>query len=405
LPQIHRTVEIISQSADQQAANVCVLIPTYNNAGTVADVIKSVLDYTPHIIVVNDGSTDDTQQLLPQFSSIQLISYQPNRGKGYALRTGIKAAAEAGYDYAIAIDSDGQHFAHDIPAFLSQIEKTPGALIIGARNLNQENVPGKSSFGNRFSNFWYWIETGRKLPDTQSGYRLYPVKKLAKKRYFTRKYEFEIEVLVRAAWSGIPVISIPVSVYYPPAEERVSHFRPFRDFTRISMLNTVLVLIAFLWIKPRDFIRPLFKKEGWVRLWQLLFVTPHESNHVKAASISFGVFMGIVPIWGFQLLIGIPLALLFRLNKGLFIVAANISIFPFTPFILFASLVTGNWLLGYKTIPSVHHISLTEVKQAGFAFFLGGTVLAIAAGLTAYLVAYLVLLITRRKKQSLQNSF
>lgn len=224
----------------------CVLLPTYNNAQKLAEVVEDVLQYTQRIIVVNDGSTDSTAAILSSYPQLKVVSYSPNKGKGMALRTGFKQAADLGYEYAITLDSDGQHFAKDLPAFLSQIEETPGSLIIGARNLGVENVPTKSSFGNRFSNFWYWVNTGNKLPDTQSGYRLYPVQKLAAKHYFTRKYEFEIEVIVRASWSGIPVIFIPISVYYPPAEERITHFRPLKDFTRISILNTVLVTVAIL---------------------------------------------------------------------------------------------------------------------------------------------------------------
>lgn len=377
----------------------CVLIPTYNNAGTLADVLHSVLEYTTAVMVVNDGSTDNTAEILKRFPQVHSVQYSVNKGKGFALRTGIKEAAALGYDFAVVMDSDGQHYAKDLPAFLEKLEEVPGAFIVGARNLNQEHVPQKSSFGNKFSNFWYWIETGIKLPDTQSGYRLYPVKKLAEKKYFTRKYEFEIEVMVRAAWSGIPVIALPVSVYYPPASERISHFRPFKDFTRISILNTVLVLIAFLYIKPRNFIRLLFNKEGWRKIFKAIFVHPEESNNRKAASVGFGVFMGIVPVWGFQLAIGIPLSILFRLNKTLFLLAANISIFPITPFWFMASIVTGNWLLGNEgLILSWHDLSLARVKQEGLAFFLGGTVLALVLGTVSFLLTYIVLAVFRKSR-------
>ena len=134
------------------------------------------------------------------------------------------------------------------------------AIIIGARNMDQASVPGKSSFGNKFSNFWFKVETGLSLSDTQSGYRLYPVALLKDIRFFTKKYEFEIEVLVRAAWKGIDVVQVPVKVFYPEKDKRVSHFRPFHDFSRISVLNTFLVTIAFVWIKPRDLFRSLKKK-------------------------------------------------------------------------------------------------------------------------------------------------
>ena len=151
--------------------NACVLVPTYNNQGTIGEVLSSILEYTHRVIVVNDGSTDNTNEILKQFPQIHIVSYAPNKGKGIALRTGFKEAAKLGYDYAITMDSDGQHYAKDLNKFLEQLELTPGALIVGARNMDQSHIPTKSSFGNRFSNFWYWVNTGRTLPDTQSGYR------------------------------------------------------------------------------------------------------------------------------------------------------------------------------------------------------------------------------------------
>ena len=236
----------------------CVIIPTYNNGKTLKRVIEGVLQYTNHIIVVNDGSTDSTLHILSQYNQIQQIHLPKNKGKGNALRTGFNAAKVEGHDYAITIDSDGQHFPDDIPVFLEAIKENSSVLLIGSRNMMQEGVPKKSSFGNKFSNFWFWFETGNKLEDTQSGYRAYPLNKIPSK-YYTNKFEFEIEVIVRAAWKGTTVKNVPVKVLYD-SNERVSHFRPFKDFTRISILNTVLVLISLLYIKPRDFIRSFKKK-------------------------------------------------------------------------------------------------------------------------------------------------
>lgn len=242
-----------------RAAKVCVIIPTFNNEGTLATVIEGVSRYTDQIIVVNDGSTDDTMAILSR-CDVVTVSYPGNKGKGYALRKGFENAVQTGYDYAITIDSDGQHYADDLPLFLAALKDHPEAIIIGCRNMEQSSVPGKSSFGNKFSNFWFRVETGLQMSDTQSGYRLYPVKLLNGFRFITRKYEFEIEVLVRAAWSGIGITQVPVRVYYAEKEKRISHFRPFRDFTRISILNTFLVLITFLYIKPRDLFRSIKKK-------------------------------------------------------------------------------------------------------------------------------------------------
>ena len=118
----------------------------------------------------------------------------------------------------------------------------------------QEGVPKKSSFGNKFSNFWFWVETGIWLEDTQSGFRLYPLSYLKEMKFYTKKFEFEIEVIVRAAWQGTSVKNIPIKVKYDETE-RVSHFRPFKDFTRISIFNTILVLITIFYIMPRDLIK------------------------------------------------------------------------------------------------------------------------------------------------------
>src|SRR5690606_8918040 len=140
---------------------------------------------------------DATRQILANFPSIKHIHFPANRGKGVALRTGFESAREMGFDYAITIDSDGQHFPDDIPVFVEVMEQSSQpTLAIGSRNMSQSGVPAKSSFGNRFSNFWFWFETGKRLTDTQSGYRLYPLHHIPAK-LFTNKFELEIEVIVR----------------------------------------------------------------------------------------------------------------------------------------------------------------------------------------------------------------
>jgi len=190
-------------------------------------------------------------------------------------------------------------------------------------------------------------------------------------------------------------------VYYPPASERVSHFRPFKDFMRISVLNTFLTFAALLWIHPRNFVLKLTKREGWKAIFRQLFVHPEESHHHKAKSLAFGVFMGIVPVWGFQLLIGIPLALFFRMNKTLFVLAANISIFPFTPFFWALSLIAGKILLGHDDWSFMMSGStLYQFKEAGAAFFLGGTVLAICAAALTYCFARLAMFFLRKSAPS-----
>jgi glycosyltransferase involved in cell wall biosynthesis len=380
---------------------VCVMIPTYNNAATIETVIKNVQEYTPNILVINDGSTDDTRKIIAAIPNIYTVNYEPNRGKGWALRTGFKKAIELGYQYAITIDSDGQHFAKDLPMFIEKLQEEKSALIMGARNMNTtENVPGKSSFGNRFSNFWYRFETGISLPDTQTGYRLYPLKPISKMKFFTRKYEFEIEIIVRLAWAGVKVISIPVSVYYPPFEERISHFRPFKDFFRISVLNTVLVGICFFYIFPRNFFRFFFQNKTLKKDLRNILLKPGESDFTKANSIAFGGFMGIVPIWGFQLLIGIPLAHFMKLNKTLFIIAAHISIPPMIPVIVFLSFLMGKPFMGNSavTLNFSKGISLQMMWMQIAQYIFGAIILAVLVAVAFWIITFIFLKFYRKTK-------
>ena len=211
-------------------------MPTYNNDGTLRDVVERVLRFCEDVIVVNDGCTDTSTEILSSFSDkITVVDYGKNRGKGYALKQGFKKAIELGFDYAITIDSDGQHFPEDIPLFINAFNQHTNALIVGSRNFK--------------------IQTGINLPDTQTGFRLYPLKNLPNLSFLTSRYEAELELLVGTAWRGTDLIPIKINVFYPKAEERVSHFRPFWDFLRISVLNTFLCILAVVYGLPSRLIR------------------------------------------------------------------------------------------------------------------------------------------------------
>ncbi len=229
---------------------ICVIIPVYNNDATVVRVVKDVCLYCNDIIVVNDGSTDNTSSLLSGLANVTLISYMPNKGKGYALAQGFRKATALGFSYAVTIDADGQHYAKDIPTFLKANISYPGTLITGQRSLEGVERTKGSAFANKFADFWFWIQTGHRLYDTQTGYRLYPLKKLVGLGLLTNRYEAELELLVLASWHGTDIISVPVDVYYPPKRERTSHFRPCADFVRISILNTVLCVLAVVYGLP-----------------------------------------------------------------------------------------------------------------------------------------------------------
>lgn len=239
---------------------LCVIIPTYNNEKTVLKVVEDVHQYVKDVIVVNDGSTDATAETLRQAGQfVSVISHERNKGKGHALLSGIYAAKSRGFTHIITIDADGQHFASDIPVLLSATKHNSEGIIVGHRNLTETNMPRGNTFANKFSNFWFRLQTTINLPDTQSGYRLYNLSSLKGLRWITARYESELELLVFAAWGGVKITSVPVKVYYPPVEDRVSHFHPVYDFARISILNTILCIGALFYGYPMLMARKLRK--------------------------------------------------------------------------------------------------------------------------------------------------
>ena len=365
------------------------IMPTYDNAGTLSDVISSVLEYCDDLIVINDGCTDGTPEILKKFGQkIDVLTHPFNWGKGVALRNGLERAMERGFSHAISIDSDGQHSAADIAGFAKAVQEMPGTLVVGARNLNADGMPGGNTFANKFSNFWFRLETGISLQDTQSGYRLYPLDSIDLSGKFTGGYEFEVEILVYSAWKGVKVANIPVSVIYPP--DRVSHFKPFRDFARISILNTILVAICFFWRWPASF----FRKLTWTNIKSFIdrnIIHSPESNARIASSVMLGCFMGILPIWGYQMVCAFALAHLLKLNKVIVLVASNISLPPLIPFIIFGSYWLGCTVLGQPMIFSLDNFSLEVAGTVLLQYILGAVLLAALVSAVSWLITFTVL--------------
>ncbi|MBP6641930.1 MAG: DUF2062 domain-containing protein [Flavobacteriales bacterium] len=372
-----------------------VLIPTYNNAVTLESVLRHVISYAgPHVIVVDDGSTDGTANILSSVEGICVVSIPVNKGKGNALRTGFAEARKLGWTHAITIDSDAQHDPADLPAMARAVVEDLSAMVMGARDMGKSEIPGKSSFGNKFSNFWFLVETGIRLPDTQTGYRAWPLEPLSKIRTISDRFGFEVESIVKLAWNDTPFKVVPVSVRYD-FPERVSHFDPLKDFSRVSLTNTYLVTVALLWYWPKH----LLFKGGLVRILKAEFQRPEESSWRKALSIGFGFFMGILPIWGFQLLVGIPSALALRLNRVLFITAANISIPPLIPLIIYGSYKAGAPFMGENAV-DLHFsrdITLSAIWESLQQYLIGGVVLAVAMGVLGTVVTFVLLRPFREK--------
>lgn len=209
------------------------LIPAYQASRSLAGVLGDLraLDPQGKLLVVDDGSSDGTGQLA-QRAGADLVTHATNRGKGVALRTGFAWLLERGFSRAVTVDADGQHSARDA-VMLAQHTAPAEALVLGVRDLARDGAPGPSQFSNRFSNWWVSRFSGQTLHDTQCGLRRYPLRATLDLGSDARGYGFESDLLVRAARRGIPLVEVPVQVYYPPKAERVSHFHVVADPARI----------------------------------------------------------------------------------------------------------------------------------------------------------------------------
>jgi len=363
----------------------CLVLPTYNNGATIAAAVSDARRIAP-VIVVDDGSTDETAAILRTIDGILVETHPRNRGKGAALKTGFRRALAEGYTHAVTLDTDGQH-----PADMAE-RIFDDALVIGARDLVAAGAGFGSRIGVKNSNFWTWVETGLRLPDTQSGLRCYPLARIDELRLVTTGYDFEIEVLVKAAWAGIPIRSVAVDVLYP--DDRVSHMRPFLDFLRIARLNVRLVLLRlclpapYLDVIVRRRFHDLPLTQRFRASFVHLFVREPGPPRRVAYSVALGLFMGLAPIWGFQIAATLLVAHVTGLSKPTAVVASHISIPIFIPAILYASLVLGRVALGEHDGP----LTSIELTPADFpAWIVGSLLLATAAAVVGGTLTYLLL--------------
>ena len=226
-----------------------VVIPVYNHARNIESVARRALKLGFPVVVVDDGSTDETTDILGRVPGLLRLRHAVNAGKGAALMTGFEAAADFA-DWAITLDADGQHRPEEAVRLAAAALAGPRAIILGCREgMIGRHVPWTSRFGRGFSNFWVWASGGGRRIDSQSGFRVYPLPEVFALKVKARRFQFEVEVLAKAGWQGLPIREVPVSVDYHPGAPRISHFRPFIDFCRNT--NTFSRLIFQRIVVPR----------------------------------------------------------------------------------------------------------------------------------------------------------
>ena len=366
--------------------NPIIVIPCFNHAATVAGVVRCAQDWGP-VVLVDDGSTDGP----PALPGVHRIRFEKNRGKGAALQAGFRHARGAGYTHAITLDADGQHRAEDIPRFLDAAARQPEAVLVGVRDFVAAGAPARRRRANAFSSFWFRMETGLRLTDTQCGFRCYPLALVEGLKIRSERYAFELEALVRAAWSGAPLVPVPVRCSYTPEQVRRSHYRPYLDTWRITRLNSRLALQACLVPSSLRAAWSAGRSVGWRAAAREFFSEHAQEPGRMARAVGVGLFCGIAPIWGYQMLAAVALAHWLKLNKATAMVASNISIPPVAPFVLWAGLALGHWLFtGQGPEFSARMMTMAKAWEYAGQWFAGSFALAALVAAAGTFLTYAV---------------
>ncbi len=300
-----------------EVIKVILVIPVYNHGKTLRGVVQKAIETGAEVLVIDDGSTDGGLETLSGLK-VTTLCHSGNQGKGAAILTAAREAERLGMTHIVTIDADGQHDPADFRLFLPVIRENPLALIIGIRNFDKKTTPLLSRFGRSFSNFWFRVQTSGSLKDTQSGFRAYPIAVLTWLKLHDKRYSFEVEVLVKAAWAGVEIKEVDISVHYPPSQERVSHFHLLKDNLALSLLNTRLTMRAILPLPQKQFIP---SKDGLENisifhpLKSLRILGRNTSPALLAVSAGMGVLIGTLPLVGFWTLIVLITANYFGLSK------------------------------------------------------------------------------------------
>jgi len=231
-----------------------VIVPTYNNDQTLAGVLDCIDNLGLPVIVVNDGSTDETAQTIAKWRNASgasanarmAVEHPVNLGKAAALRTGFSMAEKVQFTHAATIDSDGQLDPEQISELLAAARKHPDALVLGVRDSSGPGYPIRSRWGREISNYLIWLECGRFVSDSQCGLRVYPLKIVTGMKCHASGYGYETEVITRAVWAGCQIREVPVRCQYFPHGSRVSHFRPWIDSARSLGMHMRLLLTSTL---------------------------------------------------------------------------------------------------------------------------------------------------------------
>ena len=385
-----------------QPISVLLVIPTYNNRNTLRHVVEDSLKTGLKVLIVNDGSTDDGLETIDDLN-VERIDLQKNKGKGIAIQAAAKWAQKNNFSHIITMDADGQHSANDVPKFVEKIKENPLSIILGARDFDSTDTPESSKFGCKFSNFWIRVATGESVTDSQSGFRAYPVDALRRLRCLSRRYNYEVEILVKGIWAGCAVQSVDIAVNYNPETIEASHFRPFVDNARISLTYTYLVTRNLFPLphkvlygqKPSERVKSFFLNP--FRGLKLL-VTEKSSPRQIMFAVMMGIFLATLPLIAIHSVVIVFVATRLKLNR---LIALNVSHFCAPPFVPAMAVELGHFIRNGKfltefSMQTLGHEALQRISD----YLLGSVFLAPLLALLAGIITYLIITIYRKVKET-----
>lgn len=353
-------------------------IPVYNNRDTVRAAAEGCRALLDRVVVIDDGSTDaDVSTLLAGIDAV-VLKHAENRGKGQAILTASRYIESQGGTFMITMDADGQHDPGDIGKFIPHLREDEPAIIIGSRDFNTDNVPASSRFGRSFANFWLKVETGLDIDDCQSGFRAYPVRYLNQLRFKGDHYDFEAEVLAKAAWAGLSLTTVGISVRYPKPEARVSSFKPLLDNIRLTRIHSMLVGRRLVPLPHRKLVKggsafdlSLLRHPGKVLK---MLLRENATPMGLAMSAAVGVFLGVLPLLFVHSLVIFYVSLRLNLNKVVSLNVQHLAMPPFIPALCIEVgyyLRHGTWLtdLSFKTV-------FEQFSSRLYEWFLGSLIIA-----------------------------
>jgi glycosyltransferase involved in cell wall biosynthesis len=367
--------------------NPLIVIPLYNHAAAVGRVAREILSLKLPLLIVDDGSTDSPEPP----SSTYLIKFSKNRGKGYAITAAANFAKHNKFTHILTIDADGQHFPQDIEKLLAQAKEHPSCIIIGKRDFSSSSIPAASKFGRRFSGFWAKVQTGRSITDIQSGFRVYPAELFGKYNIFSRRFDFEVEIIIKALWAGFEVREIEVGTHYPKNRaERVSHFGFIKDNARLGVLNTYLTMRSMIPIAHRKYVKN--EKGNIISLNPFKSVAEQlkqDDNPFRlGVSAAWGSFWGAIALPGirtFILMVGVGW---FNLNRA---VAFSVDKLAMPPFIPFVCIEVGYFLRHGRFLTEISwQIIGSQFLQRVWEWVLGSLIVAPVFGLLTGSIVFII---------------